>query len=114
MGQNGLASRLPMVDLWDGPHQQRVACLGDQRYEARKLAAPAGPRRLTEERGMSTELEIRLFDALKCITKFMTPDQIRRDSKGSGLDYEEYLEMSYENIQAEAKRATHGVRIKRN
>jgi hypothetical protein len=66
---------------------------------------------------MNTPLEIRLYDALKKIGKYMTPDQIRRDSgdKGSvGLDYEEYLEMSYENIQAEAKRATHGVRIKRS
>lgn len=63
---------------------------------------------------MSTPLEIRLFDALKRISKqYMTPDQIRRDSKNSGLDYEEYLEMSYENIQADAKRAIYGVRIKR-
>jgi hypothetical protein len=63
---------------------------------------------------MNTELEIRLFDALKRITKYMTPDQIRRDAKkGMGLDYEEYLEMSYENIQNDAKRAVHGVRIKR-
>lgn len=63
---------------------------------------------------MNTPLEIRLYDALKKIGKYMTPDQFRRDSgSNSGLDYEEYLEMSYENIQAEAKRATHGVRIKR-
>jgi hypothetical protein len=64
---------------------------------------------------MSTPLEIRLYDALKRIGKgYMTPDQIRRDAKREmGLDYEEYLEMSYENIQAEAKQAIHGVRIKR-
>lgn len=62
----------------------------------------------------NTPLEIRLYDALKRIGKYMTPDQIRRDAKREmGLDYEEYLEMSYENIQAEAKRAIHGVRVKR-
>jgi hypothetical protein len=64
---------------------------------------------------MSTPLEIRLYDALKRIAKdYMTPDQIRRDAKSEmGMDYEEYLEMSYENIQNDAKRAIHGVRIKR-
>jgi hypothetical protein len=64
---------------------------------------------------MSTPLEIRLYDALKRIGKYMTPDQIRRDARHEiGLDYEEYLAMSYENIQAEAKRAIHRVRIKRS
>jgi hypothetical protein len=64
---------------------------------------------------VSTDLEIRLYDALKRIAKgYMTPDQIKRDSKKEmGLNYEEYLEMSYENIQNDAKRAIHGVRIKR-
>jgi hypothetical protein len=64
----------------------------------------------------STPLEIRLFDALKRIARdFMTPDQIRRDAEKEcdGPGYEEYLEMSYENIQETAKRAVHGVRIKR-
>lgn len=64
--------------------------------------------------GVNTPLEIKLFDTLKRIAKqYMTPDQLRRDAKNVGLDYEEYLEMSYENIQADAQRATHGVRIKR-
>lgn len=40
---------------------------------------------------------------------YMTPAQIERD-KEAGLDYEEYLEYAYENIQAEAKRACKGVR----
>ena len=63
----------------------------------------------------NTELEIRLYDALRRIARYMTPDQIRRDAEkgGIGLLYEEYLEMSYENIQAEAKRATQGMRMKR-
>lgn len=42
-------------------------------------------------------------------TGYMTPAQIQRD-KEAGLDYEEYLEYAYENIQAEAKAACKGVR----
>lgn len=64
---------------------------------------------------MNTDLEIKLYDALKRIARnYMTPVQIRRDAKKNvGLDYEEYLEMSYENIQTDAARAIKGVRIKR-
>jgi hypothetical protein len=51
------------------------------------------------------------YDTLKRIARgFMTPDQIRRDSDNMGLGYEEYLEMSYENIQVEAERAIKGKR----
>lgn len=42
-------------------------------------------------------------------TSYMTPAQIQRD-KEAGLDYEEYLEYAYENMQAEAKAACKGVR----
>lgn len=64
----------------------------------------------------STPLETKLYDALKRIARgYMTPDQIRRDAEKEefGPGYEEYLEMSYENIQETAKRAIHGVRIKK-
>lgn len=51
------------------------------------------------------------FDTLKKIAKaYMTPDQIRRDVKNSGLSYEEYLESSYENVKWEAERAIKGKR----
>lgn len=40
---------------------------------------------------------------------YMTSAQIERD-KNAGLDYVEYLECAYENIQAEAKQACKGVR----
>ena len=66
---------------------------------------------------INTPLEIKLFDALKKIARdYMTPDQIRRDAEKerNGPDYEEYLEMSYENIQETARRAIHGLRIKRS
>ena len=42
-------------------------------------------------------------------TGYMTPTQIQSD-KEAGLDYEEYLEYAYENIQADAKAACKGVR----
>jgi hypothetical protein len=59
---------------------------------------------------MKIDHQQKMYDALKKITKYMTPDQIRRDSDGSGLDYEEYLEMVYENIQQEAKNAIYKLR----
>lgn len=54
----------------------------------------------------------KLYDALKKIGHiYMTPEQIKRDSKNSGLDYVEYLEMAYDNIQQEARAAIY--RMKR-
>jgi len=56
--------------------------------------------------------EQRYFDALKRITKYMSPERIRRDAEhnDSALSYEEYLEMAYENVIQEAHRAVHGKR----
>lgn len=63
---------------------------------------------------MNTPLEIKLYDTLKRITQYQSPDRMRKSSrKDWGLDFEEVLEMAYENLQSEAKRAIHGVRIKR-
>lgn len=54
---------------------------------------------------------VKLYDALKRITKYQTPDQLRRNSgKEWGLDYEEALGYAYENIQQTAKDAIKGVR----
>ena len=47
------------------------------------------------------------YDALKRITKYLTPEQIRRDAPKQHLDYDEYLEMSYQNIQQEARNAVY-------
>lgn len=55
--------------------------------------------------------EQRYYDVLRRIAKeYMTPRQILRDadSEPYGPDYTEYLEMSYENIQADAKWAIKG------
>jgi hypothetical protein len=55
---------------------------------------------------------VKLYDALKRITKYQTPDQLRRNSgKEWGLDYEEALGYAYENIQQEAKNAIRGIRL---
>lgn len=54
----------------------------------------------------------RMRDALKAIaTKYATPDRLRDQAmKEYGLDFEEVIEMAYQNIQAEAAHAVKGVR----
>jgi hypothetical protein len=55
---------------------------------------------------------LRLYDALKKITKYQTPAQIQRSSeKRWGLGYAEAMEYAYENIQQTAKNAIKGVRL---
>ena len=62
----------------------------------------------------STSLEIRLFDALKRIAAYDSPERLRRTSERDyGLDPDEAIEYAYENVISEAKHATKGVRIKR-
>lgn len=57
----------------------------------------------------------RYYDALKRIARvYMTPDQLRRDANKIGLEFEEYIEMSYDNIQVEAERAIKGRRRPRS
>ena len=55
-----------------------------------------------------TEKQLHQFNhmlhMLKRITQYQSPAQLRKNSnKDWGLDYEESLEMSYENMQSEAK-----------
>lgn len=53
----------------------------------------------------------RLHEALRTITKYMTPEQLQRQSqKRYGLEYEEALEYVYDNIQVNAKNALKNVR----
>jgi soluble cytochrome b562 len=53
----------------------------------------------------------KMRNALIEITKYQTPDKLRRDSeKDWGVQFEEALEMAYENIQTTAKYAVKGVR----
>ncbi|MGA7885253.1 MAG: hypothetical protein WCA44_05875 [Acidobacteriaceae bacterium] len=52
-----------------------------------------------------------MYQALKRILTYQTPDQLRRSScKKWGREYEEALEYSYENIQGEARSGLKGVR----
>lgn len=58
-----------------------------------------------------TERELRLFDALKRITRYNSPDELRRVSeKRYGLDGSEAIEMAYENVLQEARNAIKGIR----
>jgi hypothetical protein len=60
-----------------------------------------------------TQLECKLLNALRRIAAYDTPAQMRRSSWTDwGVDYEECLEMAYENLQREAKRAVRGIRKK--
>lgn len=58
-----------------------------------------------------TELELKLLGALRRIASYDTPDRLRKNSVNDwGCDFEEAIEMAYENVQAEAERAIRGVR----
>lgn len=53
----------------------------------------------------------RMREALIRITKYQTPDRLKKDSKKDwGLDYSESLEMAYENMQDEARFAVKGIK----
>lgn len=55
--------------------------------------------------------EQRYFDALKRITKYMSPERLRaRSEREYGLSFEEALEMAYDNIQGEAEIVVRGKR----
>ena len=61
---------------------------------------------------LKTPLEIKLYVALKRIASYQSPDRMRQSSqKDWGVDYEECLEMAYENLQQEARIATKGLRL---
>ena len=52
-----------------------------------------------------------MLNALKKIKAYQSPEKLRKDSsKDWGLDFEEVIEMSYENIQGEAAFACKNVK----
>ncbi|WP_418360130.1 hypothetical protein [Sphingobacterium detergens] len=52
-----------------------------------------------------------MLEALKTIKSYQSPSKLRKDSeKDWGLDYEDALEMSYENIQATAASACRNIK----
>lgn len=54
---------------------------------------------------------LRLYDALRRISKYESPERLRRQAeKEYGLSYEEALEMAYDNVMIEAKNALIGIR----
>jgi hypothetical protein len=64
---------------------------------------------ITEKQAITYNL---MLIALKQIAHdYQTPSQIRKGSKCEyGLDFDEAIEMAYENIQEVAKRVTKGVK----
>ena len=61
-----------------------------------------------------TELELKLLHTLKRIASYDTPKRMRKRSfKDWGCEFEECIEMAYENIQHEARTAIRGVRVVR-
>jgi len=55
--------------------------------------------------------EQRLYDALKRITAYSSPDKLRKTSqKTYGLEPEEAIEAAYENVLEEARAAIKGMR----
>lgn len=63
-----------------------------------------------------TELQKQQFNKMRNVLSqiaksYMTPDRLRKKSEdGFGLEYEESLEMAYENIQSLAAYAVKGVK----
>lgn len=52
-----------------------------------------------------------MLNALKRIKAYQSPEKLRKDSsKDWGLDFEEAIEMAYENIQGEAAFACKNVK----
>lgn len=61
-----------------------------------------------------TDLEIRLYTALKRITCYDPPAKLRkRAQRDYGLDGDEAIEYAYENVLEEAKQGIKGVRLPR-
>lgn len=61
-----------------------------------------------------TELEQRLYDALKRITRYENPDRLRKyGEKNYGLSGDECIEMAYENVLQEAANGIRGVRARK-
>lgn len=61
-----------------------------------------------------TELEARLYNALKRISAYQWPEQLHRSAlRQYGVEGPEAIEMAYENVIAEAKNAIKGVRARK-
>lgn len=62
-------------------------------------------------KAQATQFNMMRHTLIKISKEYQTPKQLRRDSEGQyGLDFEEAIEMSYENIQNEASFCVKGIR----
>lgn len=61
---------------------------------------------------VKTELEAKLYSALKRISAYAMPESLHRHAQRDyGVDGPEAIEMAYENVIFEAKHAIKGVRV---
>ncbi len=59
----------------------------------------------------TNEREQKMYAALKRITQYYPPERLRkRAERNYGLDPDECIEMAYENVLMEAKKAIKGMR----
>lgn len=57
------------------------------------------------------EREQKLYDALKRITCYKSPEWLRKNAENEyGLEFREAIEMAYENVISEARAAIKGMR----
>lgn len=65
----------------------------------------------TLHKALTSNKEQKLYDALKRITMYDSPEKLtRRAERDYGLEPNEAIEMAYENVLAEAKQALKGMR----
>ncbi len=61
-----------------------------------------------------TDLEQRLYDTLKRITRYDTPERLKKyGERVYGASGEECVEMAYENVLSEAKQGLRGIRARK-
>lgn len=63
---------------------------------------------------VTTPLERRLYNALRRIKAYDSPERLRRHcDKDFGLTFDEAIEFAYDNVREEARQALMGVRERR-
>ncbi|RRJ97841.1 hypothetical protein Ga0100231_005115 [Opitutaceae bacterium TAV4] len=103
----------PPTEIADEQEMLAQSCAdeGDQESAAENMEIARAIRGLLKEVATLSEREQKLYNALKRISQYAPPDNMRKHSeKAFGLDPDECIEMAYENVIAEAKAATKGMR----
>jgi hypothetical protein len=90
---------------------QSCADVGDQESAAGNMEIARAIRGLLKEVATLSARGQKLYNALKRISQYASPDYMHRNSvRDYGLDAAESIEMAYENVIGEAKIAIKGMR----